>query len=111
MRVWIPSKNPSNSSGKINITIERADSFKDKVIILTATDLKKLQLDKSAKIENEIGDIFLVIDAQKVTGIAGTFIAMPSIDGKTVMLPSVSSFRFMMKDFYLGQAGVYWLIL
>jgi hypothetical protein len=74
-------------------------------------DLKKLDLSKSTKIENEIGDIFLVIDAVKATGVSGTLIAMPSIDGKTVMLPSVSSFRFMMKDFYLGQVGVYWLIL
>jgi hypothetical protein len=111
VRIWIPSKNPKNSSGKIDITIQRADSFKDKVLILTATDLKKLQLGTSAKIENEIGDIFLVIDAEKATGIPGTFIAMPSLDGKTVMLPSVSNFRFMMKDFYLGQVGVYWLIL
>jgi hypothetical protein len=111
VKLWIPSKNPKNSSGKIDITIERADSFKDKVIILTAVDLKKLDLSKSTKIENEIGDIFLVIDAVKATGVSGTLIAMPSIDGKTVMLPSVSSFRFMMKDFYLGQVGVYWLIL
>jgi hypothetical protein len=111
IRVWIPSKNPKNSSGKISISIERADSYKDKVIILAAVDLQKLDLSKSTKIENEIGDVYLIIDAEKATGITGTLIAMPSIDGKTVMLPSVSSFRFMMKDFYLGQVGVYWLIL
>jgi hypothetical protein len=106
IRIWIPVKQPKVSSGVINISIEKAESFKSDVLIIDSNKIHRMKLTETMQVRNEIGDIYFIIDIKDGND---TFkVALPSLDGNTIIMPKVSKFRFQRKDYHLGQSDTYW---
>lgn len=106
IRIWIPVKNPKTTSGTIKLALEKADSYRSEILVIDSNKILKLRMSEARKIQNEIGDIYLVTIV-KDNG-DDFAIALPSLDGESIVMPKVSKYRFQKKADHLGQQDVYW---